>query len=124
MGRFLSNENMPDQVVAGLRAAGHDVLSVKDIQRGLDDARVLALAQEQHRVLLTLDKDFSQLAFRAGLPSSSGVVLFRLDWVDPAADHRRMLAAMALPIPWEAHMTVVESDRVRSRPLPPPKPQQ
>jgi predicted nuclease of predicted toxin-antitoxin system len=40
-------------------------------------------------VLLTFDKDFGELAWRIGLPASSGVILFSL----PAIEWRRSMEA-------------------------------
>jgi len=44
------------------------------------------------RILLTFDKDFGELAWRAGLPASSGIILFRLP-MPAAADVGVNLAA-------------------------------
>ena len=41
--RILANENVPGPVVAALRAAGHDVLCVKESMSGAKDHDVLAL---------------------------------------------------------------------------------
>ena len=44
---------------------------------------MLAQAQIEQRVVLTADLDFGELAFRYGLPATCGVILIRLDWMDP-----------------------------------------
>ena len=44
---------------------------------GIDDERVLRLADSQGALLLTSDKDFGELVFRQRL-LHSGVILFRL----------------------------------------------
>ena len=45
---------------------------------GSKDEDVLALAVREERIILTFDKDFGELAWRTGLPVSTGIVLFRL----------------------------------------------
>ena len=77
--RFLANENVPGAVVAALREHGHDVFWIKESMRGAGDPIVLAHAQTERRVVVTLDKDFGELAFRSRLPAQSGVILIRLD---------------------------------------------
>ena len=115
--RFALNENMPGAVVRALRAAGHDVLSVKEAMRGEEDQPVLAPAQTEGRVVVTQDKDFGELAFRYGLPAECGVILFRLSGSDADADTQRMLDVLASRDDWPGHFTVASDDRVRIRPL-------
>ena len=55
-------------VVLTLRVRGHDVLVVKESMRGEEDTAILARAQAESRLVVTQDKDFGELAFRAGLP--------------------------------------------------------
>ena len=121
--RLLADENMPGSVVAELRARGHDVLSIKESMRGAGHAAVLARAQAEVRAVLTQDKDFGELAYRAGLPAGCGVILFRLTGDDPDADGRRMVAAVETRSDWSGAFAVVTARRIRVRPLPaPPSP--
>jgi len=116
--RFLANENIPGPVVAILREHGHDVFWVKESMAGADDAMVLALAQDQHRVIVTADTDFGELAFHSRLPAQSGVILIRIDWKDPDVDNRVVVNALTSRDDWSGNFAVVERDRVRIRPLP------
>ena len=59
------------------------MLSVKESMRSVQDDVILSRAQAEQRVVVTHDKDFGELAFRARLPASCGVVLFRLLRVGP-----------------------------------------
>ena len=56
--RFIANENIPGPVVQALRDRAHDVLWVKERMPGADDRTVLALAQAEQRVVLTLGHRF------------------------------------------------------------------
>jgi predicted nuclease of predicted toxin-antitoxin system len=49
---------------------------------GADDPVLLALAQAERRFVVTIDTDFWELAFRFELPTTCGVALIRLEWVD------------------------------------------
>ena len=74
--RFLADESCDFSVVVALRAAGHDVSAVAEIQPGAEDTHVLARARSESRVLLTEDKDFGLLAY-AGGQETAGVILIR-----------------------------------------------
>jgi len=74
---ILVDECVDQQIVVRLRDDGHDVLSVAEMDPGIDDDAVLQTANEHGAVLLTADKDFGELVFRLGR-LSKGVVLLRL----------------------------------------------
>lgn len=74
--RFLADESCDFSVVVALRAAGHDVFAVVEIQPGAEDEHVLALSRSESRVLVTEDKDFGVLAY-AGGHETAGVILIR-----------------------------------------------
>jgi predicted nuclease of predicted toxin-antitoxin system len=74
--RCLADESCHFAVVRMLRSAGHDVVAIAHVQRGASDDVVLNLAAQDHRILLTSDKDFGQLFYsRAG--ATSTVILMR-----------------------------------------------
>ena len=74
--RFLADESCDFGVVRALRAAGHDVLAVKDVLPAAPDEQVADLAVRERRILLTEDKDFGRLVYAAsGL--SLGVIFIR-----------------------------------------------
>jgi predicted nuclease of predicted toxin-antitoxin system len=75
-------------------AKAHDVISVKESMRGATDREILARAQVEDRLVVTFDKDFGELAYRFGLPSTSGVILFRLSGSNPQLDNTRAFAAL------------------------------
>lgn len=51
-----------------LRRAGHDVVWAGDLEAGLSDASIIAQAYAEARILVTLDKDFGELAVLGGAP--------------------------------------------------------
>jgi len=76
--KFLLDENVDYRLVSFLTQRGYHVSSVaKDSMYGLADEDVLAMATQEHRILITNDKDFGELIVRRHFPHR-GVLLFRL----------------------------------------------
>jgi len=83
--RLLADENFPKVIVESLRAHGHDVLWARTDCSGWNDTALLDLAESKARIILTLDKDFWQIAIqRRSNLKHSGVVLFRAHPATPA----------------------------------------
>jgi predicted nuclease of predicted toxin-antitoxin system len=116
--RLLAHENFPAEAVEALRSRGHDVAWVRTDAPGSSDRQVLDRAVAEGRLLLTFDKDFGELAFRAGLPASSGVVLFRIRLASPSQVAQRAVAVLESRSDWPGHFAVVLDDRVRMTLLP------
>jgi hypothetical protein len=115
--RFLANKNFPGTAVTALIAAGHDVVWVRDAAPGVSDADVLAWATRDERILLTFDKDFGELARASALPSTCGVVLFRMPMPKPGDVGPRLSNLVASRDDWAGHFSVIEPGRIRMRPL-------
>lgn len=117
--RLLANENFPRVAVEALREDGHDVAWIRTERPGATDEQVLAWASEEARVLITLDKDFGELAFRVGLPAACGVVLFRVSPPRPSDVQAVAQRFFAGETELGGEFVVVDAQRVRRRPLPP-----
>jgi len=115
--RWLCDENIPRALVLALREREHDVAWVTEVAPGSTDRTVLALAIAEQRVLLTFDKDFGELAFRASLPPSCGIVLLRLPMHPVAEIALRVADALTRFAGWNGHFAVLDSERLRIRPL-------
>lgn len=116
--RFLADENIPLATVSVLRQQGHDVVWIHTDAPGSSDQEILVRAQAEERIILTFDKDFGELAFRYGLPAKSGIILFRTPLSSPSSVTSIVTTAIATRSNWSGLFTVVETDRVRLRPLP------
>jgi Domain of unknown function (DUF5615) len=116
--RLLANENFPGDAVEALRRLGHDVAWVRTDAPGSKDPEVLQRAAQEERVLVTLDKDFGELAFHARLPATSGVVLFRIFPPLPGPVTAAAVAAFQHERDFAGLFVLVEAGRVRERPLP------
>jgi predicted nuclease of predicted toxin-antitoxin system len=114
--RVLANENVPLRAVEALRSAGHEVEWMAELGPSTEDNSVLALATERGLTLLTLDKDFGELAVKRGLPAPCGIVLVRVP-PEPGLVTRVCVAALSPPADFAGQFVVVTEDRVRIRPL-------
>jgi len=115
--RFLANENFPGAAVTALEAAGHDVVWVRIAAPGTTDRDVLAWAAREERILLTLDKDFGELARGSALPRTCGVVLLRTPMPRPGDVGQRFADLITARDDWAGYFSVIEPSRVRMRPL-------
>lgn len=75
--KFIADENLGVEVPKFLRSLGIDIISVVEVAPAKPDPDILSLANNQQRILVTLDKDFGELVFKEGL-AHFGVILFRL----------------------------------------------
>ncbi len=116
--RFLADENFPYDAVQALHDDGHDIAWVRTDAPGISDRQVLARAMTNHRILLTFDKDFGELAFHAGLPAACGIILFRISAPSSERVARIIASAVRTRTDWAGHFSVVEAWRVRMLPLP------
>jgi len=75
--QFKLDENMPTSAAPLLRQSGHDVHTVFDeALNGEVDERIAETCQQEQRILITLDTDFSDI--RAYPPRDyAGIVLLR-----------------------------------------------
>lgn len=76
--RFLVDECTGPAVARWLRAQKHEVFSVYEEARGMDDDEVIAKAFAEDWILITNDKDFGEKVYREQRPHK-GVVLLRLE---------------------------------------------
>ena len=76
--RFFVDECTGPAVAEWLREQKHEVFSVYDEARGLDDDTIIQKAFTENWILITNDKDFGVKIYRER-QSHHGVILLRLD---------------------------------------------
>jgi predicted nuclease of predicted toxin-antitoxin system len=76
--RFLVDECTGPAVAHWLRAQKHEVFSVYEEARGMEDDEVITKAFAENWILITNDKDFGEKIYRERRPHK-GVVLLRLE---------------------------------------------
>jgi predicted nuclease of predicted toxin-antitoxin system len=64
--KLLLDSCLSHRLADELRASGHDVIAAAEWPKDPGDPQVLTIAHVQHRVLVTLDTDFGELAIVKG----------------------------------------------------------
>ena len=111
--RFLVDECTGPAVAHWLIEQNHEVFSVYEKSRGMEDDYIIRKAFDENRILITNDKDFGEKVYREGRPHR-GVIFLRLD--DERADSkietlRRLLEMYADQLP--DRFVVVTEKQVR-----------
>ncbi len=108
-------------MTGALLKAGHDVLAARNLCDGCPDDEIVALACRHDCIILTEDTDFGELVVRRRM-QAPGIILLRLSGL--AVRQRTEVLLRALSIDdgtarrFRRHLVVVETTRVRFRPLP------
>jgi predicted nuclease of predicted toxin-antitoxin system len=106
--RLLADENFPKPIVEVLRASGHDVLWARTGCRGWKDSALLEFAESEARIMLTLDKDFWQIAVQRRIPlEQSGVVLFRVHPATPENLEPLVRTFVEAGKVWTGHSSII-----------------
>ena len=111
--RFLVDECTGPAVAHWLRQQKHEIFSVYEQARGMDDDAVLQKAVIENWILITNDKDFGEKVYRERRPHK-GVVFLRLEderAVVKIETLRRLLEHYADRLP--SNFVVVTETRVR-----------
>lgn len=82
--RFIVDECTGPAVAAWLREKNHEVFSVFDEARGMDDDDIIRKALDEKWILVTNDKGFGDKVYRDGR-LHKGVILLRLEDERPSA---------------------------------------
>jgi predicted nuclease of predicted toxin-antitoxin system len=113
--KVVCDEGVDRPIVDALRAAGHDVSYVAEMDPGIADEDVLEFAARDRRVLVTADKDFGELVFRQNR-LHHGIVLLRLHGLSPAEKGQITVAAvLEHGVEFEHSFVVLEKNRIRIR---------
>jgi predicted nuclease of predicted toxin-antitoxin system len=90
--RVLLDSCVSGGVKVRLQAAGHDVIWANDWPKDPGDEEILAAAASEERILVTLDKDFGELAIVHGRPHAGILRLVNLSTAMQASVSARVLA--------------------------------
>ena len=115
--KFKFDENLPADLGALLRAAGHDAHSVLDENlRGAADPSLSQVCQAEQRILITLDLDFAHIQ-RYPPQAYPGIIVLRLARQDRAtvlAIIPRILTLLQTE-PIAQRLWIVDDNRTRIR---------
>lgn len=115
--RFKVDENLPVEVADLLRKAGYDATTVHEERiGGATDTRLVAICQDEQRILVTLDIDFADI--RTYPPDKfPGFVVLRIKDQNKAHILRLVLQVLGMmkKEKLENQLWIVEENRVRIR---------
>jgi predicted nuclease of predicted toxin-antitoxin system len=114
--RVLLDSCVAASVAVALVEAGHEVECVAAWTRDPGDEKVLATAHQAGQVVITLDKDFGELAVVRGHPHAGLVRLVGFRAADQAAAAVAVLARYQVEL---AAASIVTADPGRTRVRPP-----
>ncbi|KPK35863.1 MAG: hypothetical protein AMK70_04540 [Nitrospira bacterium SG8_35_1] len=115
--QFKIDENLPIEIAELLIKAGHDAKTVNDQKmQGARDPVLINACSSEHRVLVTLDTDFSDI--RAYPPQEySGIIVLRVG--SQLVHHLIEVCQSFIPLidrePLKEHLWIVEENRIRIR---------
>ena len=101
--RFLVDECTGPAVARWLRQQNHEVFSVYEEARGIEDDEIIQKASDENWILITNDKDFGDKVYKEQTPHH-GVILLRLE------DERSTRKVQALQ-----HLLNAYADRLHDR---------
>ena len=115
--RFLLDVHIATYIARALADKGHDVVRASERHATASDASLLDLAVREGRIVVTEDRDFSDLVYRDGAPPPPALLYLRVDPADqPVLAERILLVLENATI--NGHMVVIQRTSVRYRPLP------
>jgi predicted nuclease of predicted toxin-antitoxin system len=77
---IIADESVDFAIIKTLRQAGYKVISIAQDSPGIDDLRVLDIANHHKGLLITEDKDFGELTYRLS-KQHHGILLIRLSGI-------------------------------------------
>ena len=80
--KFIVDECTGPKVAKWLKSIGHEIFSVHDESRGVDDETIINKANKENFILITNDKDFGELIFKMN-KEHKGVILLSLENESP-----------------------------------------
>ena len=115
--KFLLDVHMNVTLARVLNETGHDVLRAALEHRRWTDERLLALAVDEERIIISQDSDFSELIYGYGRPAPPAVLYLRCEPEQQVQMNTRVFEVLATER-FHGHMVVLEPDNLRFRLLP------
>lgn len=115
---ILANENFPAPAISKLRAAGIDVIAVRESMPSISDKEVMAYARQTQRWIVTFDRDYGDLVFREGLLPPPAILFFRQEPYPPERPADLVLAMLSDPQQAAGWMVVISEQNIRRKRFP------
>jgi len=62
--KLIIDENIPNTVIKRLQQDNYELISIREVQKGMDDDEIIKLSRENQHAILTMDRDFGYLTYR------------------------------------------------------------
>jgi predicted nuclease of predicted toxin-antitoxin system len=115
--KLFANENIPKDSITVLRDAGYDVLAAGETMRGAPDTTILERAFDEHRILITFDRDYGELIFHKQMACPLAVIYLRFI-PDNSNEPAERIIQLLNTTTCEGNFIVLERDNLRKRQLP------
>jgi predicted nuclease of predicted toxin-antitoxin system len=116
--RFLIDENLSLAVKDWFESKGFDVIHARELAPGASDSEWISRSAAEARIVVTLDKDFGELAF-SGERQPRGVILLRLKPLEMSHVLRRLDEVWpSIADDLDNNFIVIGNHTVRTRTLP------
>lgn len=115
MSKFLADENFPVPSHRFLVEHGVDIVHIGIDLPSISDKAVIEKANEEQRVIITLDRDHGDLIFLRKVKAPIGIVYFQLPKYRPTELGERMLIMIEDGFKFEDHFTVIAPNGIRQR---------
>ncbi len=114
---FKIDENLPVEIAELLIQSGHDAKTVVDQRlQGSEDPALLDVCRHEHRVLITLDLDFSDIRTYPPQENEGIIVLRVANQSKPHVMHIiRHITSLLDREPLKHHLWIVEENKIRIR---------
>ena len=115
---FLADESVDAHIVKFLRENNFTVDYITEIKPGISDDKVIKLASQKARILITADKDFGELTYKRN-KISEGIIFYRLSGM---SNHEK--AELVLSVikthnsDLKGSFTIITKDHTRVKKLP------
>ena len=114
--KLLANENIPLASVQYLLSVGVDLLWVGDNYSGISDEKVMEIAINQDRTIVTFDRDYSELIFKFGYKPQAGVIYLRFDEYTPVFAGELVYKIINYEeLDFDNRLTVIDKRGIRQR---------
>jgi len=114
--KILANENIPLASVNYLISAGIDIIWIGHNYSGISDQEVMDIAITEGRLIITFDRDYSELIFKFGYKPPCGVIYLRFDEFTPAFPGEIVHKIIeSRELKFENKLTVIDSRGIRQR---------
>jgi predicted nuclease of predicted toxin-antitoxin system len=113
----LLDVNVGSRIADALAAAGHDVVRMALTNDTAIDSEILDLAVYGERVLVTYDRDFSELVFGRLAPTPPAIIYLRFQTHEVDAALNALMSALDFD-QLKGHLTVIDQRQSRRAPFP------